>query len=826
MNAYSEAAIKEFEAKFAQLKLARPLRVERYDAGDQVTCAVQLASQPAAKSAVQVNLLIEKFIGGGFAGQVYKVRVLSASGGNNPFQVDQSYALKIFIPPSRGALFFRNLLYAIGFQAPFQLQCNPPAARAGALWQKFIRRAAALRFNDEKAVNDVYGTLVDSTLGSCGEISAWIDGRTWRLEVDDYIDLLKDWEKNKNAENPALGSPEYRAKKKFLQAFSALLHELGAHEFARQYEWTTWKSQPNALKRLETDLEADRGLTAVDFRAGLTLLPFLPMSPGDFKLIYAGIKRGSWVQFDRGNLNELENFIQKNPAEFAELLPLFDELKTCETIYRNSVLDLTRQPFRWLTDKTFRATLVNSAICGWRIKNEIDQTAEEKLRQSKLFFTFFLLLGLFPGLGGMLRKILGRADYRAHYARLFSSFAYFKKTLLAMRVEKIIHWHRGGRITAQKAEKIYRSFFQYAYHLGLSFFPDQVHRFFSDRQYFLDSFYNTLIKPFKLYFDAQLREDWLKEMVQEGEQAQIVSHADAKKILSQIHETFIHKYLQSLAVHIIMAPITRVISIAIVILYLASHPAASMLEALTIVAGILAFFQIIPISPGSFMRGLYVLYVVIRDRNLKDYSLALPLSFFKYIGYFSFPIQMAYRYPTLARCMVGFWTTKMVGVVPVFGESGALLEHKIFTLFYNWPLTIRRKFWERRDLRETQKIRAWHLFPLALVCGILGGALEYLYIQKAEAIPPLLYAIPLLMFFGSGIGILGNLGSGGASSLQRVWFAVVGGLGTGFISTALAILLIGITRIPLSNWLSYTGWVLFVLAVFSAIGAALTEFKV
>ena len=41
------------------------------------------------------------------------------------------YAMKILIPPSSFSLFFRNLLYTIGFQAPFQQQVNPAAARAG-----------------------------------------------------------------------------------------------------------------------------------------------------------------------------------------------------------------------------------------------------------------------------------------------------------------------------------------------------------------------------------------------------------------------------------------------------------------------------------------------------------------------------------------------------------------------------------------------------------------------------------------------------------------------------------------------------------------------
>ena len=186
------------------------------------------------------------------------------------------------IPPSGFSRLFRNLLYWIGFQGPFQLQVNPAASKAGALWQKFIRRGAKIRFGDETAVRDIYATFVDDKLGSCGQLSEWIEGRTWRLEVDDRIDLLSKWSQDKmltESEINLLGSQEYRAKRKFMSDFVDLLHDMGAHEFARQYEWSTCKSQPNVLKRHETKNNPSEGLVAVDFRAGLALLPFLPMSP-------------------------------------------------------------------------------------------------------------------------------------------------------------------------------------------------------------------------------------------------------------------------------------------------------------------------------------------------------------------------------------------------------------------------------------------------------------------------------------------------------------------------------------------------------------------
>ena len=71
----------------------------------------------------------------------------------------------------------------------------------GALWQKFIRRGAKIRFGDESAVNDIHATFIDTTMGSCGEISDWVEGRTWLLEVDEWMDLLKKYKRKKKTQN-------------------------------------------------------------------------------------------------------------------------------------------------------------------------------------------------------------------------------------------------------------------------------------------------------------------------------------------------------------------------------------------------------------------------------------------------------------------------------------------------------------------------------------------------------------------------------------------------------------------------------------------------
>jgi len=744
---YSVETCKRLGRAFERQNVERPLKITRYDPGDELTYEVTGVC-PAARATVR--LAVERFVGGGFAGQVYRVKVLDVAGeavaGLTP---GATCAMKVLVPPSGFSELFRNAVYAVGFQGPFSLQVNLDAVRAGALWQKLIRRAATLRFGDERAVVDILATLHDRNLGSFGELSEWVDGRNWRFEVDDHLDLRAKSLAGKPVDESGLGSPEYRAKRTFMREFVELLGEMGAHEFARQYQWWTCKSQPNVLKRTDREDDPAAGLTAVDFRAGLALLPFLPMSPGDVALIGRGVARGSLVQFDRGDLAKLRGFISAREGNFADLADALAELEQREAAYRESLPDVTHHHVRLLHDGRLWSRIFDANVEALARRNTVDAPFAETLRRRRFAAAWFVLLGLVPLLGRRIQKLVGRADVRRHYARLLDEAGYLRRAVAAHIAEALIGWHRDGRIDAEHVEALARRplgprAVGFALHAVLSVLPAGLHRALTDAAYARDKLATVFVRPIRLLFDAALREQWMRDMIADGEAKGMVTPAEAEGIRGRLSEPYVQKYLQSLAVHVMTLPVTQIVSVSVAIWYKIAND-LTWGQAWDEMLLIIGLFQVPPISPGSICRGLYVVYLVIRERNIKDYNIAVFMGFFKYIGYLSFPVQMAYRYPVLARFMAGHWATELVHAVPVFGERGALLEHGVFDLCYNRLLTIRRRFGESDAARAALRPRYWHVVPCVLAAAGVFAAAEAIGYRVNAALPTLKQLWPLVL---------------------------------------------------------------------------------
>jgi len=169
--------------------------------------------------------------------------------------------------------------------------------------------------------------------------------------------------------------------------------ELGAEELARQYEWWSLKSQPNAMKRTASDPDPRAGLVAVDFRAGMALLPFLPECPADIKLILRGFRRGRLVQFDKGDVGKLEKYAAAHASDFADLREALETLKREDKTYRDSLVDVTYHHIRLFGTKLRRLIMAGFRE-SWRVRNMTDERAASRLEKSGDLSLLFLLMDL------------------------------------------------------------------------------------------------------------------------------------------------------------------------------------------------------------------------------------------------------------------------------------------------------------------------------------------------------------------------------------------------------------------------------------------------
>jgi len=686
----------------------------RYETGERLHYEIT-GVWPAVTG--RATLEVEKFLGGGFAGQVYRCRLVDLDLPDSEviegLETGRLYAIKIIVPPSAFARRFRNAIYWLAFQAPFSAQVNYGACRSGLLLQKFIRRAARMKFGSDLAIKDAYASFWDGNLNAYGEITEWIEGRMWLLEADAELAGRKNWNTIPLNET---GSPEYIAKRRFMAGMVELMHAMGTPEFARQYEWWTMKSQPNAMKR--TDLpgaeDPDQGLCAIDFRAGLALLPYLPMSPGDIKLIFDGLfKRGALVQFDRCDLNQLECFVARNHDTFTDMEPALKELKAQTRAYRRSIPDITHHGFKLFFDDALRGDVRSGLIEGWRAAGLTDEAFEKCLTEKPFVFTGFYLLGILPLLGRFIRKLQGNAAYRAHIHEALHNKGYLRHALSARAAHELIEWHRAGRVNEKHARRLVATpglFLLERFTLGL--LPAVLHRIaicparigwrIRDGYRFLRDFICS----------SEFREEWFLNEIRAGEKEGMLTAEERKTLEGVVRDPFIVRYLKCLGVHFATVPITQIVSVLVGAVWAGwlLSKGHSWGEALGAFGLTVAVFQVIPISPGSICRGLFVVFLMIKERNVRDYLIAAPVSFLKYVGYLAFPLQMTTTYPHLARFMASRWATNMVHIVPVFGEKGALMEHWVFDQFFNKP----QKFAHWAKPRMHWLLDGWMIFGLLL----------------------------------------------------------------------------------------------------------------
>jgi hypothetical protein len=189
----------------------------------------------------------------------------------------------------------------------------------------------------------------------------------------------------------------------------------------------------------------------------------------------------------------------------------------------------------------------------------------------------------------------------------------------------------------------------------------------------------------------------------------------------------------------------------------------------------------------------------------------------------AFPIQMTYHYPALARFMAAHWATEVTHIVPVFGERGALLEHWVFRLFYNWPLTIRRRMRKRAEIRTSIKPRYWHVAFWAAIAAFSLGSVDYNYFKNVGNLPGLtdiwLFAVLVPLVCGAVV----TLGCGGALLWKRIVAATICGIVLGVLYTAISAIIVD--GLATGDIAAICFWRVFVFAILTTVGAIATELK-
>jgi hypothetical protein len=736
----------ELEKRAAGAGLLVPFRRERYEPGDVLDLTFRAVRPDWAGHG---RFRVEMFAGSGFAGQVYRCRVESVDipqGFESDLREGMVCAVKILKPASSFARFFRDVLYRAGFQAAFSAAVNESACRAGLLWQKAIRLAAGIELGRQDAVADVYASFFDDNMCAWGEIREWVEGRLWRLEADDSPGLRRKW---RTIDPRLTGSPEYVAKRRFMDRLVRLIRDMGAWELSRQYVWWTMKSQPNVLKREGFDADPEAGLCAVDFRAGLVLLPFLPMSPADIGLVLHGLRRGAVVQFDRGDVPALRRWMDANAAGNGEMEALVRAIEVEEDRYRRSIPDvwnrgwsLVRDPGRWRAIRG--ASAEAHRVCG-----DVDGEHAARLARCPGRWIAFWAVTAVPFAGRWARRFWGNAQWRAHVVRCVGSFRYFLACSRVNLLRVVVRWVRAGRVGEGHARLLAeKPALYWLERCTLGLLPAGLHRAMAEPSWWWSGVTEWFVFVRRFCSEAGFREEWLRNEIDRGHRAGMLTEAERRAVLGQVGDPYIARYLKSLGVHLATLPVSEIFWGILFLCALAWFlwSGVPFEEARKRVGVVMLVVIAVPVSPGSLVRGIYVLYLMARDRSLRDYVVAAPVSFVKIIGYLAFPIQMATSYPVLARFMAAQWATKAVNSVPVFGEKGGLLEHQVFDMFFNLPRALgRRAAPHLKGFLDAWLLLGIVLFAVAWWAGLLAWPGKR-WVEAATAVV-CVFVLPRTLFY-------------------------------------------------------------------------------
>jgi hypothetical protein len=621
------------------------------------------------------RFLIQEMTGGGFAGQVYRAHLeeLSpAAGARGRFP--SSVALKLLKPVRVWKRVFRDLLFLFGYQTTFAARLREPAVRAGLIWQQLLRIAAGTELGDPSAVARPLGYYWSAEMKSFVELHAWVPGREISYQAGDLA-----W--GTQAQNDT----EMARKKRFMEALAALCREMGAIGLSRQYEWYTMVSQDNVIVH-EQSLGGEVKYVGVDFRPGLAVPFFLPLSPAHLKLILNGLRRGTLIHYDEVDLHRLDRFISRHAEAYRPYQELIRLLKRDEAVYRAGLLDVWHTGFSTLTGRRKLAPVATAALQDWRQLDQISQGTHNRLRSTGTQMVFLYLLGWIPLVGWRLRRLLGNSRYRRHLRDWIADRSYFREHFQERKSGRLLYWSEMGRISLTRFERLVHSDALYVFDLlALSWMPASFHRLLSDGSALKGLLASLTTHPIRLLLDPGYRRGWLLEIIHQQEDRGILQVEERAHFEAQIAEGRVQGFVRDLGFTVGLEVLAK--------------PLYALLAAYGFSSGnFLPFFlaALGPIPPSGVARTLYVLVQLCLDlpgtlrRGDRDLllarALALGVAPWRVLGNVFALVEMFAYYPRLSLVLADYYIARMIAVIPVLGGRGLLLEYLAFRVIFGLPL--------------------------------------------------------------------------------------------------------------------------------------------
>ena len=165
------------------------------------------------------------------------------------------------------------------------------------------------------------------------------------------------------------------------------------------------------------------------------------------------------------------------------------------------------------------------------------------------------------------------------------------------------------------------------------------------------------------------------------------------------------------------------------------------------------------------------------------------------------------------------------------------MEHSVFGMFYNWPLTIRRRMGLRAEARRQLKPRRWH----AAACAIGGVAVLALcdWLQIHSAVSETLQEIwwpklgmgqePWWAAVGVALaaGSLATMGAGGLGLGRRILLGALSGVAVAVLSAVVHAVMGQGEGLAVSagGFGKLLFWRVFILTIVATLAAVITELK-